>query len=507
MEAVIKVRDARQEALREHPFFAWLRSRRVPVDRQLDFAPAAALFIAQFRDMNLWALSYPEPSDEYQWVITRGTLEDRKHFRMFVDDWRLLGLDERLGWRASDMLWWLFVSDEQEPMRQAGMRFLRFAVDDGGNPFIRFGHSGAGEAAGHVFLSHSAPIADALAKATGRDYRYFGTYHLDLETGHVGNKKGLFEARVLEEPDRAAALFATEGMFKVFEDVFTCWLDYAERYVETGSTPIRPARQDVAVRYRSVPPASLNLEPFYDYPHSARIAWTLNARRARAAAHPFYRWLQASSEMSPRDRLCTFVPLWTMDILGYRDLARYALSYPDPQSEAEHAINRWAAELSTHSRLFLDDWDSLALDDRLGFGASDTLEYLFLDPDLDGRRQHRIEFAKLAMRYEDPALRWWLMTALEATGEAFFAHTRPLAEAVESEFGVRLDYLAGRHCADLAAKVRPGRPPSPLRAEDEDVAIGLVNTVFDALETNLTLSYAAARADRFGVGSHVAVSA
>lgn len=504
MQAVMKVRDARQEALRRHPFFAWMRSSRVPLDRRLDFAVAAALFIMQFRDQNCFALSYPKPSDEYQWVINSGTFEDRTHSRMFVADWRLLGLDERLGWRASDMLWWLFVSDEQEPMRYAGMRFLRFAVDDGGNPFIRFGHSEGGEAAGHVFLSHSASIADELAKKTGRDYRYFGTYHLDRETGHVGNTEGLFEARVLEEPDRAAALLATDGMFDVFERIFTCWLAYAKRYVETGSIPVRPALQDGAVRYRRVQPAPLDLEPFYDYPRSARIAWTLNDRRARAAAHPFYRWLQAS-DMSPRDRLCAFVPLWTMDILGYRDLARYALSYADPQSEAEYAINRWAAELSSHSSLFLGDWAGLALDERLGFTASGTLEYLFLDPDLDVHRQHLMEFAQLAMRHKDPALRWWLMTALEATGEAFFAHTRPLAEAVEREFGVRLDYLAERHCT--SANVRPGRPPSPLRAEDEDVAIGLVHTVFDALETNLTLSYAAARADRFGIRPHAAVSA
>ncbi len=499
MQAVTELRDARQAALQEHPFFAWLRSGGVPLDRRLDFAPAAALFIMQFRDMNLWALSYPEPRNEYEWVITRGTFEDRQHSRMFVDDWRSLGLDERLGWRASDMLWWLFVSDQQELMRRSGMDFLRFAVADGGNPLIRFAHSEAGEATGHVFLSQSAPIAAALAKATGRDYRYFGSYHLERESGHVANTEGLFEVRVLDEPDRAAALRASAGMFDLFEAIFTCWLDYARRYVETGSTPVRP---DVAVYHRGVPPVPLDLGPLYDDPLTARVAWTLDARRARAAAHPFYRWLQADDGISPCERLCRFVPLWTMDILGYRDLARYALTYPDPQGEAEHVINRWAAELAAHSGLFLRDWDSLALDERLGFTASDTLEFAFLDPDLDAHRQHLIEFAKLAMRYPHPALRWWLMTALETTGEAFFACTRPLAEAVERETGARLDYLAERHCVGPAAShARPARPPEPLRPEDEHIAIALINTVFDAMEGNLTRSCAAARANRFEITS------
>jgi hypothetical protein len=181
-----------------------------------------------------------------------------------------------------------------------------------------------------------------------------------------------------------------------------------------------------------------------------------------------------------------------MDVLGYRDLARYALTYTTPQDEAEHAINKWAGELAAHSGLFLRDWDNLGLDERLGFTASDTLEYVFLDPDLDAHRQHLIEFAKLAMRHQDPALRWWLMAALETTGEAFFGCTRQLAEIVEQDAGVRLDYLAERHCTDPDASLP--RPPAQLRPDSVPVAVGLVNTVFDAMESNLTRSYAAVRA-------------
>jgi hypothetical protein len=94
-----------------------------------------------------------------------------------------------------------------------------------------------------------------------------------------------------------------------------------------------------------------------------------------------------------------------MDILGYRDLARYAFSYPNPSDAAQRAINAWAAELATHSGPFLQDWDHLGLDDQLGFNASDTLEFLFLDHDMDLHREHLVEFASLALRHSDPALR------------------------------------------------------------------------------------------------------
>lgn len=67
--------------------------------------------------------------------------------------------------------------------------------------------------------------------------------------------------------------------------------------------------------------------------------------------------------------------------------------------------------------------------------------------------------------------------------------------AVERDSGVRLDYLAERHCADLdTSRARPVLPPNLLRPEDEAIAIGLIDTVFDAMESNLNLSYARVRA-------------
>ena len=499
MRAVMDLRDTRQAVTATHSFFDWLRSATVPLERRLDFAPGAALFIMQFRDMNLWADRYAEPRNEFEWVITRGTLEDCTHSQLFLDDWRELGLDERLGWRASDTLWWFFISPEQETMRRAGMRYLSFAVADDGDPFVRFAHSEAGEATGHVFLSNTAAIACELATQTGREYRYFGSYHLERESGHVANTEGVFEEHPLDADCRERALAACSGMFDVFDGIFDAFLTFAKRYVDAGVFPERVA---ASPSLGGVAPVRIDLTPLYENPASARVAWALDARRARIAAHPFYRWLE-ETDLDPYERLCRFVPLWIMDILGYRDLAKYALSYPEPHDHAERAINAWATELSGHSALFLSDWDALGLNDRMGFGASDTLQFVFLDPDLDFHRQHLVEFAKLAIKYRHPALRWWMMSALEATGEAFFAHTRPLAEAVERRHGVCLDYFAERHSVDAdASRARPERPPAPLPPGQEATAIFLINTVFDAMESQLTRSNAVARSGRFGVVLH-----
>lgn len=43
--------------------------------------------------------------------------------------------------------------------------------------------------------------------------------------------------------------------------------------------------------------------------------------------------------------------------------------------------------------------------------------------------------------------------------------------------------------------------PTPPKPADEDIAVCLIDTVYDALESQLTRSYCVARADKFGVSS------
>jgi hypothetical protein len=103
-------------------------------------------------------------------------------------------------------------------------------------------------------------------------------------------------------------------------------------------------------------------------------------------------------------------------------------------------------------------------------------------------------FVKLAAAAADPVLRYWLMTALEATGDSFFHHTAQLAAVAEREIGRPLDYLANRHTA-----IHPALAPDDeadavvfereaLNAEGRDAAIEMVHVVFDAIESQYSHS-------------------
>ncbi|MGH3693804.1 MAG: hypothetical protein ACRDRX_07415 [Pseudonocardiaceae bacterium] len=495
------LRDSRQAAISGHPFFEWLHKNHIEIETRLRFAPMGAFFIMQFRDMNRWVLRFPQVRTEFEWVINLGTQEDEKHSRMFLEDWHQLDIDEHLRWKASDMLWWLFLSPEQEIFRRSGIEFISLAVEDGDDALIRFGHSEAGEACGHVFLSNTAKVAASLAEKTRLDYRYFGPYHLDLESGHVANTEGVFEEAVLDTDRRMRSKELCDRMFDIFERIFDGFLHYANTYLDTMTVPRRPVEPaHVRVGWTASPMA---IKP--NDQRDVEVANRLAQRKAHVAGHPFYDWLREDNSLSAAQKLKRFIPMWLIDVLGYRDLNKYAMTYVDPVNPAQEAINTWARRLSAHSGLFLSDWDALELDGLLGHSASETLEFLFLDQDMDLHREHMIEFTKLAMRYRDPAVRWWMMAALESTGEQFFAHTKPLALAVEKETGVRLDYLSGRHDPPVSGTggesdgESDGVPPAPLSADGQDMALTLVDLVFDSMEDQLWRSLAVARANKFAV--------
>ncbi|RAH17894.1 hypothetical protein DNR41_27330, partial [Escherichia coli] len=91
--------------------------------------------------------------------------------------------------------------------------------------------------------------------------------------------------------------------------------------------------------------------------------------------HEFFKWL-VNTSIDPQLKLKSFIPLWIVDIMGYRDINKYVFTYEQPESESEKIINDYALHLSEHSRLFYHDWKSLQLDDMLRWSASDTLEFI-----------------------------------------------------------------------------------------------------------------------------------
>lgn len=502
MQNFMKYKAERSEALNHHPFVAWLRDTNVGPERKFDFAPSMVWFIMAFRDMNLWVLRFDQHADEhFRSILNGNTEEDETHSALFVEEWEKLGLDAKLGWTASDTLSWMFVSPDLEPFRRYQVDFIRLAIDDEGDPMLRFAHSEAGEACGHVFFRASVAPAEELTAITGEEYRYFGRYHLDRELGHVIESEDEFERQTLDPVRDAATLELGRRMFDIFDGIFDAFHAYVVDYVERGAPPRPGAGTLPRIDRPDIEIPDVTARP---HPSVTPILDLLDARRWQAARHPFYRRLREGPGTAA-DKLRGFVPMWVMDVLGYRDIQHHVFPYPRPTNDLERLLNLWVANLETHSTLFLDDWRALGLDEILGWGARDTIAFCFLDSAMDVHRRNLIRFIQLGLRHSDPVLRFWLMHALETSGEAFFANTRILALEAEAQGIAPLAYLGDRHGKAHVASdgeidaIRRRFLVEPLTLAQSLAARRLITAVFDALEEHLDLSLEALDENRFGI--------
>lgn len=493
MKRIIDHIERKKAEVAEHPFYRWLAGDRAPLDRRLDFAPVFVTFIMAFSDMNRWFMRYPAPSDELRRAINKHTFEDATHSRLFLEDWRKLGLDARTGWSAGDTIAWYYVARETEIFRDYGMEIMKMCTlhED---PLVRFSFMDAIEACGHVFFAATSEVATALTGRTGEDYRYFGTYHLRRETGHLLAGWRSFEEAVLTPAQLAEARSLVDRVFAMFLVENDQLLRYAERVTASPSEPPRPARpQAGALDSERATIAIAPRDPAPVAPSQAPVLEALEARKRKAAGHPLFAWMQGGDAREAPQKLRRLAAFWLPDIMGYRDLATYALTYPRPEGAAERAINRWAAGLASHYRLFLRDWAELDMDRVLGWTASETLDFYCVSDCTEVQRRSMSSFVKLAFGHPEPRLRFWLIEALEASGEAFFRGTRALARRVEAEGSLRLDYLGDRHAlshprlepdeeadavAFLSEELRPG---------DREIAAHIIDTVFDCLEAQLSV--------------------
>lgn len=480
MEEVLAAISARRAVIDRHPLYRWMESDAVPLDQRFVFAPLFANFILGFRDLNRWFLRYPHPRTEYERAINHHTLEDETHSALFLDDWAELGLDGLLGWGVEDTVAWYYAAPETEVFRRYAMRLVQMCVETA-DPLVRFGFMEAIETCGHVFFGHTAPLAAELSARTGAALRYFGPYHLDRETGALIDADELFDSAVLTAEQRHEALRLVHEVF----DMFTVKNDHLLAYAQRGTGVPSPAAELRAVEaVDASPEPAVRATPSADHRPMADL---LRERMDRARAHPFPAWISGGGG-DPADRLAAFLPLWIPDIMGYADLMTYALTYPDAGTLQERALNRRVRLLSSHHRLFAHDVAALDLDARLGWTAGESLRFLGLGHETDLQRETQAAFLDAAYRHRSPLVRYWLVEALQGSGEAFFHHGSLLAGEVERRDGVRLDYLADRHA--LAHPELDADPEAdavvftrlPVTADEQDVAVGLITMVFDRLE-------------------------
>lgn len=385
---------------------------------------------------------------------------------------------------------------------------MKLCVEDNNDAFVRFAHAEAGEVCGNVFFKNISPLANQLGVQRNLDYRYFGMFHFDIENGHVVDSEAVFTNQWLTQEQFKLSLTLSERVFDIFNGIHNNLLSYAKHYVETGKVPKKTLPWQSADIKTSGGIGSADYcvagdSLGYIHPDQELLEQHLQNRKKSVAKHPFYEWLH-STKLPAIKRLQRFIPLWLVDIFGYRDLNKYVFKYSLPKNKLEKSVNAVVRELELHSQLFLNDWIDLNLDEVLRWPASDTLAFIFFDHYMNQHRKTLINFGMMGLKHKDAFERLWFMEALEASGHAFFSNVKQVALQAEQDEDIRLDYLSDRHYLVHSENdnyfERLNFKEMPLKSEAQKQTIhNFIDVVFDALENNLNLSLLAAQENKFSI--------
>ncbi|MFL6138205.1 MAG: hypothetical protein ACJ74O_10440 [Frankiaceae bacterium] len=169
--------------------------------------------------------------------------------------------------------------------------------------------------------------------------------------------------------------------------------------------------------------------------------------RERIEDHPLHRWLVAEDDgVAPEDKLW-FSLYFTNFIMYFRELNLYHISYGEQRhTDAQRAaLSAHADEDMTHSRLFMRDFKTLGWDGLLGWKPSEVFHWLFSSPVNESLRKRTTAITKLYIEAEDPAVRYAVVEAVEACGNALFRHTKQVADRYAARTGRELIYWGEYH--------------------------------------------------------------
>jgi hypothetical protein len=210
-----------------------------------------------------------------------------------------------------------------------------------------------------------------------------------------------------------------------------------------------------------------------------RVQTLFAEHRSRIATHPFFDWLRGTT-LAPRDRF-VFTPVMVDFTMGFADMNKWFLSYENPQNDLERSINQHTQEDRTHSRLFVENWHALGMDNQLNWSASQTVWWLYHSPATLPVRRFGWEILRLSVQHPDPLLRFALMEAIEICGDVFFGNTKQVATQLSRQTGIDYRYYGEYHHLRETGHLHTDESPFfAAQLSDEQLAQArqVVNSIF-----------------------------
>lgn len=227
MKKVLAHINQKKKEFAQLPLFEFLQDQTIDPRRRLAFAPCIAPFAMSFGELNRRVFRDEPTTDEIQQIINVHTYEDDHHWPWLLSDMDKLSFNPQLSFNESlEFLW-----NEQTIHARAAAYYLYNATYKA-SPTRKFTIIEATESTGNILLANSATPARELKKKTQYDYEYFGSGHLEVDTGHTfcsTEARQVIEAVELSEEERQAAYVAVDETFAVFTNLMNELLAFAQQ--------------------------------------------------------------------------------------------------------------------------------------------------------------------------------------------------------------------------------------------------------------------------------------
>lgn len=197
------------------PLFERMRDDRIPARNRLSFFPQLGFFIMCFGDLNRYILRDEKNTEPLQQVLNAHTHEDDHHWPWYLEDM------EALGWNAQTTmtnamrhLW------GEESHRARLLMYDLCATLARATGHERLAVVEAIEETGNVMFTLTAQLADAVRMESGEELKYLGSFHTDLESGHMQNGDHQQLMRIpLDADQRQRCIALVDEVF----DTFAAW--------------------------------------------------------------------------------------------------------------------------------------------------------------------------------------------------------------------------------------------------------------------------------------------
>ena len=460
MKEVFRLIKAQAKALSAHSLFTdWFASESISARGKLSFCPMAIDFVMGFRDFCKYYVHYPSPDSELERALNEHAAEDATHSALFLQDWELLKVNEQLGWTPRALYWWM-TCDETLEARRLDFE-LASLVHQSRDPLLRFAIIESMEAAGNVFFRRTVPLAEELEKRGLPSLPYFGTYHLDKESGHIqSGGERLFFAATMDEASRGRACALVMRVFSIFHAHFRAWERFARRAV-AGTFDFDPAlagRTDTELR--RTPPSDVTQALSFSHPprpmgHGAELGEHLERSFDDLWKTRFHTWIREGKHAGFVPMVRSFLLQWVVDNWTCADWFTMDTTYPDPKTPLERGINRLSRLYASEMKRRFIEWETLDFDGATGWSARDALAHYWLDERVEEHREVFADLRKLTLDHPSPVHRYWIMKCFVRFGDALM---HSLGHAMVTH-RVRPDEFIG--FAGKPELMHPDLPPDP----------------------------------------------